>query len=307
MRRSSPRCIGGFLALATALLGQPFLVPAHAAAAPVTNAASSAKGPVGWDAYRHLDRLPGLTTGVQTEQFSSFDRGGANGDFGSPLAHAADGYVLAEHQGPGEIDSIWSTRDGGDVRATGNMHITVDDTTVLNAPLQDVVNGKLGAPVVFPLVGNADESSGGVYLGVPMPFQRSMRITTDADPVYYHVTTRTFADASGVPTFDPADRAQDVLAQFTAAGTRDPKPAEPGATATRSSIALAPGQTAQLGTLAGPGTISTLQLHLPQLLAPLAPAYLADDGRAFGRNSGAHSEFTVATDPRNDGVRLTRR
>jgi len=307
MRRSSPRCIGGFLALATALLGQPFLVPAHAAAAPVSNAASSAKGPVGWDAYRHLDRLPGLTTGVQTEQFSSFDRGGANGDFGSPLAHAADGYVLAEHQGPGEINSIWSTRDGGDVRATGNMHITVDDTTVLNAPLQDVVNGKLGAPFVFPLVGNADQSSGGVYLGVPMPFQRSMRITTDADPVYYHVTTRTFADASGVPTFDPADRAQDVLAQFTAAGTRDPKPAEPGATATRSSIALAPGQTAQLGTLAGPGTISTLQLHLPQLLAPLAPAYLADDGRAFGRNSGAHSEFTVATDPRNDGVRLTRR
>jgi len=197
--------------------------PAHAA----PSAASSdqpGKGPVGWDIYRHLDRLPQLSTGVQTEQFSSFDRGGLNGDYANPLARAADGYVLAEHQGPGEIDSIWFTRDEGDVRATGSIHVTLDGRTVLNAPLQDVVDGKLGAPFVFPVVANADQSSGGVYVIAPMPFQRSMRITTDADPVYYHVTTRTFADANGVPTFDPSDRAMDVIDQLTAAGSRDPKP-----------------------------------------------------------------------------------
>ncbi|MEI8407894.1 MULTISPECIES: hypothetical protein [unclassified Kribbella] len=53
---------------------------------PVANAASasgttsvaktSANGPVGWDVYRQLDRLPELQTGVRTKQFSSFGRDG---------------------------------------------------------------------------------------------------------------------------------------------------------------------------------------------------------------------------------------
>ena len=215
--------------------------------------------------------------------------------------------MLAEHQGPGEIDSIWFTRDEGDVRATGSIHVTLDGRTVLNAPLQDVVDGKLGAPFVFPVVANADQSSGGVYVIAPMPFQRSMRITTDADPVYYHVTTRTFADANGVPTFDPSDRAMDVIDQLTAAGSRDPKPTQPNATNTQRSFALEPGKTAELGTLPGPGSISALQLRVPQLLAPPTPVYLTDDGRAFGRDSGAYSQFSVSIDPTNSGVRLTRR
>src|ERR1035437_1477414 len=201
MCRSGVRRVLVLLATAAVLISQPLLAPA-AALAPATAAARDAqastrlppdKGPVGWDVYRRLDRLPELTTGVQTEQFSSFARSGDNGDFGNTLASASDGYLLAAHQGPGEIDSVWFTRDDGDVHRTGNIHITLDGRTVLNAPLQDVVNGTLGAPFVFPLVANADQSSGGVYIIAPMPFQQSMRITTDNDPVYYHVTTRTFA------------------------------------------------------------------------------------------------------------------
>ncbi|MGZ6790764.1 MAG: DUF2961 domain-containing protein, partial [Mycobacteriaceae bacterium] len=109
---------------------------------------------------------------------------------------------------------------------------------------------------------------GGVYITAPMPFRQSMRITTDANPVYYHVTTRTFADASGVSTFDRSDKALDVIAKLTAAGTQDPKPTQPNARTTRRSFGLAPGQTAQLGTLSGPGMISALRLKIPQLLGP---------------------------------------
>ncbi|MDQ2847379.1 MAG: hypothetical protein M3Y77_13770, partial [Actinomycetota bacterium] len=29
------------------------------------------KGPIGWDTYRHLDQVDAITTGVQTQQFSS--------------------------------------------------------------------------------------------------------------------------------------------------------------------------------------------------------------------------------------------
>lgn len=52
----------------------------------------------------------------------------------------------------------------------------------------------------------------------------------------------------------------------------------------------------------GPGEITELRLKLPQVQH--AP-YVADDGRAFG--SGGSSQFTVAIDRANQGVRLTRR
>src|ERR1035437_8878809 len=108
-----------FLATAAVVISQPLLAPA-AALAPATATGSDAqvstslppnKGPVGWQAYRQLDRLPELTTGVQTEQFSSVDPGVGNGDYNNNLAHVSDGCLLAEHQGPGEIDSMWSTRE----------------------------------------------------------------------------------------------------------------------------------------------------------------------------------------------------
>ncbi|MEE3920299.1 hypothetical protein V2I01_25245 [Micromonospora sp. BRA006-A] len=38
------------------------------------------KGPIGWDAYRRLDRLPELAAGTRTHQFSSFGRDGSNDD-----------------------------------------------------------------------------------------------------------------------------------------------------------------------------------------------------------------------------------
>lgn len=263
------------LAASALLVGQPLLtsIPANAADAPALASPDvSAKGPVGWDSYRQLDRLPALTTGVQSVQFSSADRGGANGDFNNTLSQAPDGFVLAEHAGPGELSSIWFTSNSGDVTATGKVRITLDGTVVLDAPLQDVVNGKLGAPFVFPVVGNADQSSGGVYINAPMPFRHSMRVTTEANPSFYNIMTRTFADASGVSTFDPSDKALDVIATMTAAGKQDPKPARPNATTTTGDFALDPGKTAELGSATGPGAISALRIQLPQLFARTSAA-----------------------------------
>jgi hypothetical protein len=275
---------------------------------PATQAhAPDAKGPVGWDVYRHLDRLPEPTMGVRTAQFSSFDRTGDNDDGFSGryscLRTAADGCVIAEHAGPGEVDAIWFTRDFGDVQATDNITITLDGHDVVHAPLQDLVDGRLGAPFAHPLVANADQSSGGVYVEVPMSFRGSMRITTQHNPRYYHVTYRTFADDHGVATFDPSDRAEDVLATLKAAGTADPKPALPGASTLKTLLELAPGASATLARTTGSGELSALRLTLPK--AERVRGMVHDDGRAFGGNGS--STFTVAVDPANTGVRLTRR
>jgi hypothetical protein len=293
--------------LVAALVAGSLAVPAAAVAAPAARGA--AIGPVGWDTYRHPERMAELTPGAHTKQFSSFDRAGGNDD-GYPyscLRTDATGCVLAEQTGAGEIDSIWFTRDGGDVTHEGKIIIELDGRTVLNAPLQDVVDGKLGAPFVFPLVANADQSSGGVSIKVPMPYRTSMRVTvtpTDGHADYYHVTYRQFDSAAGVRTFDPSDRATDVIAMLAKAGTADPKPALPGARTDTHGFTLAPGATTTLDSRTGPGTLTALKLQLPQLVSP-QPKQVTDDGRAFG--AGGSSRFTVAVDPANTGVTLTRR
>src|SRR5258708_36290931 len=105
--------------------------------------------------------LPRLSRGVETRQFSSFDRTGGNADFSHCLRSAPDGCVLAEVSGPGEVDSMWFTRDFGDVARTGAIKIELDGSTVVYAPLSVLVAGRLGAPFVFPLVADATRSSGG--------------------------------------------------------------------------------------------------------------------------------------------------
>ena len=124
---------------------------------------------VGWDTYRRLDRLPYLSADTQTLQVSSFDRSGGDFDIstgnkngsGGCLASGGAGCVIAEDHGAGEVDSIWFTRDGGNVRAIGTIRIELDGQTVIDAPLQSLVDGALGAPFVWPLVANAAQSPGG--------------------------------------------------------------------------------------------------------------------------------------------------
>ena len=116
------------------------------------------------------------------------------------------------------------------VTALGTIRIELDGQTVIDAPLQSLVDGALGAPFVWPLVANAEQSPGGVYVKVPMPYRQSMRISVASHLEYYHVDYRQFSTADGVTTFSPSDPALDVLATLRAAGAVDPKPAAPTAT-----------------------------------------------------------------------------
>jgi D-arabinan exo alpha-(1,3)/(1,5)-arabinofuranosidase (non-reducing end) len=306
MRSTIRRGIAAAAALAT-LFGVTSAPAAGArTASEPASSTTTRKGPVGWDVYRRLNRFDEIPQGVQTKQFSSFDRAGGNGDFNRCLTTTAEGScVLAEAKGAGEIDSIWSTRDGGDVTASGNLTVVLDGKTVLHAPFEDIVNGKLGAPFVYPVVANGDQSSGGVYIIAPMTYRSSMIVSTDHDPNYYHVTYRTFPDAQGVTTFDPTDKATDVIAALKAAGTQDPKPAAPRSRTQSTAFTLPPGKSVQLADERGAGSVSALRVQMPQLVAPPKPTYVDDDGRAFG--AGGYSQFTVKIDPANAGVRLTRR
>ncbi|KKC06686.1 DUF2961 domain-containing protein [Mycobacterium nebraskense] len=291
---------------------------ALSAAAGVTSAAAAFAEPigngagerlVGWDTYRRLDRLPYLRTDTQALQLSSFDRSGGDFDLstgnhngtGGCLAFGGAGCVVAEDRGAGEVDSIWFTRDGGNVTRIGNIRVELDGRTVLEAPLQSVVDGGLGAPFEWPLVANAAQSPGGVYIKVPMPYRQSMRISVAANLEYYHVDYRQFSTAEGVTTFSPSDPALDVLATLRAAGTADPKPAAPAAAHDNRIVELPAGAGVTIAESTGPGSISALHLQLPeptdQLLSGLR-LQMEFDGRTmvdsplgefFGAGLGASS------------------
>ncbi|WP_344312851.1 glycoside hydrolase family 172 protein [Fodinicola feengrottensis] len=255
--------LSAVVALAVATAFVPASQPATAAPPPASH------GPIGWDTYRHPERLADISGDSRTFQSSSFDRAGGNDDGNSwCLRTTSAGCVIAERAGAGEVDSIWFTRDDGNVTATGTITVQLDGKTVLSGSLQDIVNGAKGAPFVYPLVANADQSSGGVYLKVPMTFSKSMLITVQNKPVYYHVTYRTFADPRGIPTFDPADQATDVIAKLKASGTADPKPAQPGARTRTTALALPRGASKTVTAGSGSGAITALTVKIPQLAAP---------------------------------------
>jgi hypothetical protein len=282
------------------------LVPlGTASAAPPKITSALDKGPIGWQVYRDLNQLPVMRPGAITRQFSSFDRAGGNNDgfegTYSCLRTTATGCVIAERTGPGQIDSMWFTRDFGSMVNNGRIKVELDGTAVLDQPLQDVVDGKLGAPYVWPLVGNGDDTSGGAVIKVPMPYRESMRVTLQANPRFYHVDYRSFADPDGVQTFNPADKALDVIAKLRAYGIRDPK-AVGGNTLPVMKGKIAAGASRNVAAAGGSGWITQLRVNIPQIVA--GPR-VGDDGRAFA--VGGSTTFQVAVDPANQGVRITRR
>jgi hypothetical protein len=256
-----------------------------------------------------LYRLPYLSADTQTVQVSSFDRSGGDFDIstgnqngsGGCLASGGAGCVIAEDRGAGEVDSIWFTRDSGNVTRMGTIRIDLDGQTVIDAPLQSLVNGALGAPFVWPLVANAAQSPAGVYIKVPMPYRQSMRISVASNLQYYHVDYRQFSTAKGVSTFSPSDPALDVIATLRAAGTLDPKPPAANATHTNRIAELPPSAGVTIAEATGSGMISALHLQLAeptdQLLSGLRLQIEFDDrtmvdsplGEFFGAGLGTNN------------------
>ena len=147
--------------------------------------------------------------GVRAFQFSSFDRRSlagpgdpeawfANEDRGHYLRteEGADGpeYVLAEVEGPAVLTRIWSANP------SGTLHFYVDgaEHPTWSVAMETFLGGDGKAPFAAPLC--AVRSRGwNSYL--PVPFNRSLRLTATAGDLYYQVGVRTFPAGTTLPTF----------------------------------------------------------------------------------------------------------
>lgn len=221
-------------------------------------------GAVGSAIYRHLDALPYLHRGVRTYQVSSADPTGRNDDGYtgrySCLHRVPAGCLLASHRGPGELDSVWSPGPFfGDLSGDGRLRIELDGRAVVNAPMQSVVAGELGAPFSPPVVLTSKLSPGGYSVNLPMTFRRSMRVIVQHNPGYWHVVYKAFDSSRGVRTFRATDAGPAGV--LRGAGRRDPKPRV--ATATTDRAFRAPiGRRVILARLRGSGIISEVRIRL---------------------------------------------
>ena len=179
------------------------LVPPNAVAAdPLTQA----------DLLKRLIDLDRLTTpppvGEKTGMFSSYDRAStidrygkttkwdANADWGQFIRQDPDGWdVMAEMKGPGVITRIWSANPHGQVR------FILDDKVVIDAPFEDLFNGKL-APFAEPLCYRIVEN-GGKNCYFPIAYARSCKVVIRESKSYYQINHVSFPRGTQVETFSP--------------------------------------------------------------------------------------------------------
>ena len=222
----------------------------------------------------HLATLP--APGEKCAQWSSYDRRSkydeasgkyidwsANGD-GTGIIRKEDGkLVFAEMEGPGVIWRIWSA-----LAKEGHVKIYLDgaEEPAVDLPFIGYFNRK-NEPFTHPALVHMTARGQNCY--VPIPFQKSCKITAEGDwGRYYHFTYTTYPKGTILPTFKrnlwPAeskelDRANRIL---TRCGV-DPAGQRPGqATIEQEGMTVAPGSTATVARLRGKRAITALRVSM---------------------------------------------
>ena len=162
----------------------------------------------------HLATLP--LPGEKCAQWSSWDRRSqydtaagryvdwdANGDGGGFIRKEGEEFVFAEIDGPGVIWRIWSA-----LPKEGRVKIYLDGAAEPTVDLPFIGYFNLeNAPFTYPAL--VHETARGQNNYVPIPFQKSCKITAEKDwGAYYHFTYTTYPKGTVVPTFKralPAD------------------------------------------------------------------------------------------------------
>jgi hypothetical protein len=241
---------------------------------------------VGSGALTNIDGLPFLFLGEQSRHSSSYDRTQNNIDFGNAYGIDASGNsILLDARTPGCVYRIWFTG----FATTDQIHFYFDDETTprISMPLLQLFSGT-SPPFTAPLAGDAFASSGGFYSYVPLPFAKSLRITATPDTrLYYNIDYHTLPPDAVVSTWTGQEDLSVARAVWGAPGT-DPRVTTNAGNDERTtfdtSFDLMPAQTQKLFDGEGPAELTSLELHLPGLMA-LPVAGSADGGSEGGADT----------------------
>jgi len=222
----------------------------------------------------HLATLP--ASGEKCAQWSSYDRRSkydeasgkyidwsANGD-GTGIIREEDGeLVFAQMEGPGVIWRIWSA-----LAKEGHVKIYLDgaEEPAVDLPFIGYFNRE-NEPFTYPALVHMTARGQNCY--VPIPFQKSCKITAEGDwGRYYHFTYTTYPKGTVLPTFKrelstaeskALDKANLMLTQCGV----DPAGQGPGQeTIEQEEMTIAPGATATIARLKGKRAITALKVNM---------------------------------------------
>ena len=225
----------------------------------------------------HLATLP--APGENCAQFSSYDRRSkydetsgkyidwsANGDGTGIIRKEGNELVFAQMEGPGVIWRIWSA-----LAKEGHVKIYLDgaEEPAVDLPFIGYFNCK-NEPFTRPAL--VHQTARGLNCYVPIPYQKSCKITAEGDwGKYFHFTYTTYPKGTVLPMFKcnisaaeskALDRANRIL---TRCGL-DPAGQRPGqVTIEQEPLIVAAGSTATVARLSGKRAVTALQVYIANL------------------------------------------
>ncbi len=227
----------------------------------------------------HLATLP--VPGEQCAQWASWDRRSeydkdskkyidwdANGDGGGIIRKEGNDLVFAEIEGPGVIWRTWSA-----LAKDGHVKIYLDGATepTVDLPFIGYFNRE-NEPFIYPSLVHMTAQGQNCY--VPIPFQKSCKITANGDwGAYYHFTYTTYPKGTILPTFkrqlSPAEKEALAKADERLSHCGPTLPVSRNENVTKHRLVASGGGKASFtGSSDGPAAIKTLRVTLDPPAGP---------------------------------------
>jgi hypothetical protein len=208
-----------------------------------------------------LSNLPAYSRDM-VYQLSSYDPTGGNDDgFSGKYSYIRkenDGWVVADIQGAGVINRIWTPTPSTD---TLKFYFDGENLPRIALPFIDLFTGKL-YPFTTPLCGN---EIGGYYCYLPIPFAKSLKIIYQGDGLKFHqIQYRKLSGNRPVKSFsfDYFNKHRDVLRQIASAWENiSPDNSIPGFKARQLNVSLSSGEEKSLFELHTGGRIVGIEIN----------------------------------------------
>lgn len=231
-----------------------------------------AQWPTGLEALEQVEDWPLQREGVLYGQISSADPMGGDADGTGYLYRQDSLYVIFDQQGPGCVYRIWVRNSAGAADRTLKFFFDNETTPRINRTVGQLFSGLVN-PFLTPLVGNAEVSSGGNYLYLPLAFAQHLKIAFVGGVEAHQISYQIYPPGTEITTYTGSEDPSEVVSQWQNTGS-DPK--DPTGNIFESGmIGLPPGQTETFFSCTGAGSITSLRMTPdPNVLSTIESLWL---------------------------------
>jgi Protein of unknown function (DUF2961) len=230
---------------------------------------------LGLDAYRNLDRLSYLELGDRVEGASTADTGGSNADNTHIARVLPDGErVLFDQVGPGIMTFMRMQENyGSPWNLSLDGHLTTSVNTTDLGQMHPSSSPASALP--YPLSLNPGESQGSSIVAIPIPFQQSMRWTSQHANGNFYALYRKLPYGTDLATWNGTEPVNDVVNLLRCSASDITAQSMSPLSQQQGNLALAASVASPVVTLSGPAQIRALDFQVsPQEMVSFGNARL---------------------------------